>query len=104
MNVFGAIRSRSGPAVRYRLPQLCVFLQLTDAEGQGAGLIVGRRADSGSLVFHGPERNIQFRDRLQVKWVLFRLNDCPFPDPGLYWIQFYFNDQWVAEQTVSRLE
>src|SRR5436309_15863323 len=31
MNVFGAVRPRFDPPFPYRLPRLCVFLQLTDA-------------------------------------------------------------------------
>jgi hypothetical protein len=104
MNVFSGIRPRSDPPFPYRLPQLCVFLQLTDAVGQVPGRIEGRQADSDRIVFASQEQSIRFRDRLQVAWVLFRLTDCPFPEEGLYWIQFYCHDHLVADQRVRLLE
>ena len=98
MNVFSAIRPRLG--FPYRLPELCVFLQLSDAIGQAPGRIVGCQADTDRLVFASPEHLIRFHNRLQVKWALFRLKDCPFPTPGLYWIEFHCNGRWVADQSV----
>jgi hypothetical protein len=64
MNVFGAIRPRSDPPFPYWLPQLCVFLQLTDAAGEVPGRIVGRRADQDVPVFASPEHPIVFTGRL----------------------------------------
>ncbi len=98
MNVFANIRPRS--SFPYRHSQLCVFLQLTDAAGEGLGHVVARLADSGRVVFYSEDFLIQFRDRLQTKWTVFRLQDCPFPEPGLYLIEFYYHEQWVADQPV----
>jgi hypothetical protein len=100
MNVFSAIRPREVPSSPYRLRQLCVFLQLTDAEGHTSGHIVGRHAGSDRTVFASPRHDIQFEDRLQMKWVVFRLLNCPFPDAGLYWIEFHCDGRWLAEQSV----
>ena|SRR5262245_45927015 len=103
MNVFSEIRPQGEPPFPYRFPELCVFLQLTDAEGQASGRVVGRRADSGHIVFSSKDHLIHFQDRLQVKWVLFRVKDCPFPAPGLYWIESYCDGRWLADQTVTLL-
>jgi len=32
-----------------------------------------------------------------------RLRDCPFPEPGLYWIQFYCAGELLAEQRLHLL-
>jgi hypothetical protein len=100
MNVFSAIRPRSTPPYPFRLAQLCVFLQLTDAEGEAPGQIVARRAESDHVLFASQKNHIRFEDRLQSKWVLFRITDCPFPGPGLYFIEFHCADRWVADQPV----
>jgi len=96
MGVFNAVRPRAEPAFPHRHPEFSVFLQLTDAEGDATGRITARKADSDRLVFASQAQPIQFVDRLQVKWVRFRLRDCPFPEPGLYWIQFYCAGELLA--------
>jgi hypothetical protein len=101
INVFGAIRPQSDAPFPYRFPNLCVFLQLSDARGLASGRILGRSADSGNIVFASNEHPIYFRDRLQVKWVVFRLQDCYFPEAGVYWIEFYCDGSWMADQTVQ---
>jgi hypothetical protein len=65
---------------------------------------VGQNADGDRLVFASPEQTIHIQDRLQVKWVLFRLSNCPFPAAGLYWIQFYCAGELVADQPLQLLE
>ena len=94
MNVFSNIRPRSEPAFPYHLAQLCVFLQLTDVEGQAPGHILGYHPDSGRIVLSSTRHPIQFRDRLQVKWVVFRLKDCSFPEGGVYWMSFISTGNW----------
>jgi hypothetical protein len=101
MNVFSGIRPRAEPPFPYRLPQLCVFLQLTDAVGEPAGRIVARKAaGTGAIVFASTDHVIRFWDRLQDKWVVFRLKDCPFPEPGLYCIEFQCDGQVLGDQRV----
>jgi hypothetical protein len=99
MNVFSAIRPTSELAFPFLLRQLCVFLQLTDAEGVAAGRIVARAADTDAVVFWSDEHSIRFAQRLQLKWVSFRLKDrCVFPEPGVYFIEFHLDGRWFAEQ------
>jgi hypothetical protein len=104
MNVFSSIRPRAEPLFPHRHPQVCVFLQLTDAEGRALGQIIARQQSSGSAVFGSARHVINFRDRLQVKWALFRLQDCPFPEPGLYSIEFHCAGRWLFEQSVALVE
>jgi hypothetical protein len=103
IGVFDAIHPRSDQPFPHRHPAFAVFLQLTDGEGQALGQVRARRADSDQTVFSSPEHPIQYRDRLQLKSVCFRLRNCPFPVPGLYWIQFLYDGQLVAEQRLRLL-
>ena len=104
MNVFSAIRPTRVPPFPYRLTQACVFLQLTDAEGRIEVQIIVKHLESDQIVFASSEHLIDFEHRLQAKWVLFRLRDCPLPDPGLYCIEFHCNGQWVTDLTFSALD
>src|SRR5262245_51306785 len=73
MNVFSAIRPRSG--YPYRFPKMCVFVQLTDAEGEMSGRVVGKKADADEVIFVTSDTAIHLEDRLQLKWVVFRISD-----------------------------
>ena len=98
MNVFSAIRPESFPHVK---PQICVFLQLTDYRGEGGGNIIIRQADSETIVYFGSEHQIEFLDRRQLKWVLFKCPDCRFPAPGVYWVEFHFKGELVVDQVLN---
>jgi hypothetical protein len=103
VGVFNAIRPQADPPFPHRQQEFSVFLQLTDADGEAVGQVVARKANSGRIVFTSPSHRLEFLDRLQVKWVRFRIRDCPFPEPGLYWIQFYCDQQLLAEQRLFLL-
>ena len=100
INVFSSIRPRDLLAFPYTLPQLCVFLQLSDASGEGIGRIVARSAQDGRIIFASPGHPIRFHGRTSPTWVLFRLQDCRFLEPGLYWIEFYCDDRFVSDQSL----
>ncbi len=105
MNVFSAVRPHSFPAYPYVLPQLRVFLQLTDGVGQGPAAVSGVQLETGDVVFSSQPHVIQFQDRLQVQFVVFRLVDyCDFPAPGLYSIQFRYHRHWVADSLLNLIE
>jgi Family of unknown function (DUF6941) len=103
IGVFNAIRPRGEPPFPYRCPEFCVFLQLTDTEGEGLGSITTCMGATDRVVFASQDQPIEFLDRLQVKWVLFRIRNCPFPEPGLYWVQFHFAGQLLTEQRLRLL-
>ena len=102
VNILGLVSKievLSDPPFPLRLPELCVYLLMTDERGRGQASIVGVHADSGQAVFASPERNLQFgADPLAVVGVIFRIEDCVFPEAGLYWIQFVYNGQVIAQQ------
>src|SRR5688572_20726660 len=73
------------------VPELCVFLALTEARGSGDGCIVCIDELQGSPMFATPPRKIVVvEDPLDVVGLPFRILDCPFPRPGMYSVQFFF--------------
>lgn len=79
--------------------ELCVFLALTDCSGTRDGWIVCVIEETGEVVFATAPRPIPFSpDRLQIVGVLFRIQDCRFPLPGLYSIQFWYDGVRVSER------
>lgn len=92
VDVFGlvsAIRSLADPPFPLRYPVLCVYLQVTEGRGTGEGKIVAVHADSDHVAFATEAYHISFGpDPLAVMRIIFRVRNCIFASPGLYWIEF----------------
>jgi len=92
------LRSLEDPPFPYVHPELCVFLQLSGGRGRGDGRIVVVHADDGAIAFTTPERRLVFGSNpLDLVGVRYRIRNCPFPGPGLYWLQFHFDGEVLAE-------
>lgn len=102
VNVFGllsTIRAAEYETYPLCLPNLCIYLQITGGRGSGAGQIVAVQADSEQFVFASLAHPLVLGNNpLAVRGLVFRIQDCIFPQPGLYWIQFRFDDRTIAEQ------
>lgn len=99
IGLISAIRSLEQPTFPLLHRELCVFLQLTECRGTAEARVEIRHADSDQLVFRSQTRTIPFgNDPLEVVGATFRLRNCLFPEPGLYWVQFWYNEQVIAQQ------
>lgn len=97
----GAIRSLEQPPYPLRYRELCAFLQMTECRGPAVGRMEIQHADSGGVIFRTPKRTIPFgTDPLELVGIVFRMQDILFPQPGLYWFQFWYNDEIIAQQPV----
>lgn len=97
--LISAIRSIDQPPYPLLYRELCVFLQLTECRGPAEGRIEIRHADTDQLVFRTRTRTIPFgNDPLEVVGAVFRIRNCCFPEPGLYWVQFWYHEQVLARQ------
>ena len=93
------VRSIGEPPYPLLFRELCVFLALTEGRGQGEGKIICVFEESGQVIFETPPRPIAFGpDPLEVTGVAFRVRDCPFPLPGRYAIQFWYDGEVVEER------
>jgi len=92
-------RSTGSPPYPLRLRELCVFLVLTEGRGQGEGKIVCVFEDTAQKVFETPARIISFGSNpLEIIGAPFRIRDCPFSQPGLYSVQFWYDGLMVDER------
>ena len=95
--LISAIRALETPAFPLVFPELCVFLQLTECRGPGEARIEIQHADSSQIAFRTRTRRIQFgNDPLEIYGVSFRIRDCVFNAPGLYWVQFWYNNEVIS--------
>jgi len=99
VGLMSALRLMETPQFPVRLPELCVFLQLTECRGSAEGRIEICHADSDQVVFRTQTRTIPFgNDPLEIVAVRFRIRNCLFEEPGLYWVQFWYNSEMIAQQ------
>ena len=85
------------------LAKMTVFLVLTDGRGTGRGLIRCVDETDGDEAFRSVVIPISFagHEPIGLYGVEFRLNDCPFPHPVNYLVQFLFDDAVVEERIVT---
>jgi hypothetical protein len=101
VGLLSAIRSLEQPPFPLVYRELCVFLQLTECRGPAEANIEIQQADSGRVVFRTRTWTIPLvNDPLEVVGVTFRIRNCLFEEPGLYWVQFRYNDQVIAQQAL----
>jgi hypothetical protein len=99
LGLLSTVTAVGSPAFPALLPVLCVYLELTAGRGTGQAHVDCRYADSGNLVFSSPIHVVTFPpDPLAIRGFVFRITDCIFPAPGLYWVQFCYNQKMLAEQ------
>jgi hypothetical protein len=80
------------------------YLCLTDGRGKGKGRIVVQRAAEEDAVYVGDLHEIQFdNDPLSLHAFLIRVFTCRLPGPGLYSVQFVYNEV-VLETSVVLAE
>jgi hypothetical protein len=97
--LISAIRSLEEPPFPLLYRELCIFLQLTGCRGGAEGRVEVQHADSGQVVFRTGTRTIPFgNDPLEIVGVTFRIRDCLFPEPGLYWVRFWYNETMISQQ------
>ena len=78
--------------------QLCVLLVLTENRGTGKTRIRCVFEESGELIFETAEHEINgTADPLELIAVPFRIFECEFPRPGMYSVQFWYNETMVHE-------
>lgn len=77
---------------------LTVYTVLTSGRGTGEARIVVPAADTDEEVYQSPAYSISFPpDPLRSRGVTFRVSACPFPEPGLYFVELRYNGVALAQ-------
>ena len=99
LGLLSTIQPVGESAFPLHLAALCVYLEVTGGRGTGQAQVDCRQADTGRVVFSSPPHALTFPlNPLAIRSLVFRIRDCIFSDPGLYWIQFCYNQKTLAEQ------
>jgi hypothetical protein len=103
--LMNSITSLEDPA--YPLLRESIWFALVLTACRGKGLMQIRVAfvddENEELVFGTPPRLLDFagRDPLNAVGMVFEIRNCPFPRPGRYSAQFWYNDRCVFEQPLT---
>ena len=104
-NIYGVVSTiavEAGAAFPVHHPEISVYLLLTEGRGTGQGRIVVVNADTEEPAFSSAAHPITFGpDPLALQGRCFRILDCTFPAPGLYWVEFRFNGKVLARQPLE---
>src|SRR5262245_31929396 len=105
LNVFGlltSLRSSVTPPFPVVQPLFCALVILTGGQGTGEMLVRVRRDQTEEIIFSTRPRQVRFvGDPRAVVGMLFRLENCCFPQAGLYWVEVVYRDSVLARQQLS---
>lgn len=99
--LFNSIRPRQYP--HWQMTFTC-FAQLVAGLGDVAFHLDVRRADDQGLVHRTDVRNLHFPDRHTLVQLIVHIEGCSFEHPGVYLVELYCNNHWVADTTVRLRE
>jgi hypothetical protein len=77
-----------------------VFTQLADQKKTGEVRLAIMRADSGRRYFFRPVR-IRHNDAIHATIFCIRLYDCVFPERGVYFIELWYDGNWIIDQRLE---
>jgi hypothetical protein len=85
----------------YLHPRLCVFLQATGHEGTASWHLELIQAGTDLELVSTPEQEVDFHGPLEIIPLWWRIEDCNFPDPGLYYVEVYFGQKLSCERLLT---
>lgn len=99
VGLISGIRALDEPPYPLLYREMCVFLMVTEGRGQGEGKIVCVFEETGQKIFETASRPIVFgNDPLEITGIPFRIRNCYFPFPGLYSVQFWYDEFQIEER------
>jgi hypothetical protein len=99
--VFNSIRPPAG--YPYVHPQFCVYAELGSGLGPVSCWVDFRHAATGQLVRTTNVYQLHFPNRDVVVQLAVDVQGCSFPHPGVYYVELFCDNQWVADTRLRLL-
>jgi len=96
--VRSALDVPSFPAFR---PRFCVFVQMSGHRGEAHCRVGIRHSASDDVIYQTKAKTISFGDPTLVVPVVFRLRNCVFPQPGLYYVEILHELKLIGERRLQ---
>jgi hypothetical protein len=82
----------------YTHPQLAVYLQVAGRQGRTRCRAIGIRTETDEKVFESDEIEVSLLGPLTLVPVVWEIVNCCFPEPGVYYVQAYFDGKLANER------
>jgi hypothetical protein len=93
------IRSTAAPSFPSK-HTFWVFLQLASESPSGKVHLALTRADSGRRYFFR-DMKVEYPDPVEPTTVLIRVLNCEFPDRGIYFLELWYDGEWLIDQRLQ---
>jgi len=103
-DLFGVRTHIQASTFPYQHPQLCVYVQATGYEGLARCHVAIEQASTDKEVFTSADMEFAFTGPLEFLHGYFRVDDCDFPEAGVYYIQVFFDNKLCGERALILLE
>jgi len=103
-NLFGVRTKIEASTFPHVHPQLYVYLQVTGHAGQFSGSVVGVSARTDEALFQKATPPLTLVDPLTFVPVVVPIQDCEFPESGIYYFQVFFGQKLVYERPLHLIE
>jgi hypothetical protein len=90
----------AAPSFPYTHPQLSVYLQVTGHKGTASGWAVVSDPETDTKIYVSQQEEIVFDGPLTFITVRWRLYDCSYPEPGVYYVQVHFDGKLISERAL----
>lgn len=97
VGLFNSINAASFP---HAAKDFVVFAQMNQGLGQVPFYIDIRFAPTNRLMYTSNVHRAQFPNRDMTVQIAYTVPSFKFPQPGLYLVELYCNNQWVADTTL----
>jgi hypothetical protein len=101
LGVRSSIQAASFPAFH---PRLCAFAQISGHQGEAYCHVEVIRIDTDEEIAHTSPKKLTFRGPTFIVPAVFRMRNCVFPAPGLYYVQVYNERKLITERPLRLLQ
>ncbi len=102
-NLWDAVRVPDGAPFPFCLSRICVFVWWRGGLKNITSRIDIVQASTGDVVRRTPDIPTVFKDRTSSLYSLYRIEDCVFPEAGVYSIELFCNNTFVEDQAIEVL-
>jgi len=103
-NLLGVRTRLEAPTFPYIHPRLYVYLQVAGHEGTFSGTLAAVNARTDEELFSRPIPSTELLGPLFVVSTSLWIQDCEFPESGIYYFQVYFGQKLVFERPLHLVQ
>jgi hypothetical protein len=103
VNLWEIVRVPAGATFPYALGKLCAVAWMRDGFGTARFRVDVVDPMSNTVIRRSQTYTYSFPDRRRSALIVIRLRDVVFPQPGLYLVEFFCEDQFIDDQPIQIL-